>query len=49
MPEGRSKNNGKVSPAKVKGSAWSRMTEERGGDMKVRSVSNIGPGEYDYK
>lgn len=34
-------------PEKVKGAIWSKMTEER--DLKFRSVSNLGPGQYDPK
>jgi hypothetical protein len=51
MPSISKKKEGKESKRdeKVKGSIWSRMTEERGKDMKVRSVSNIGPGEYNPK
>ena len=30
---------------KIKGAIWSKMTEGR----KVRSVSNMGPGDYDPK
>ena len=49
MPDLVTKRNEKSSPSNIKGSIWSRMTEERGKDLKVRSVSNIGPGEYDWR
>lgn len=32
---------------KIKGAIWSKMTEGR--ELKVRSVSNMGPGDYDPK
>ena len=46
MPELVSKRNSKKSPNNMKGSIWSKLTEQRGREMKARSVSNIGPGEY---
>lgn len=49
MPAPINKKDEKPVASRVKGSIWSRMTEERGRDLKVRSVSDIGPGEYDAK
>ena len=31
---------------RLKGSIWSKLTEVRGQDLKIRSVSNIGPADY---
>jgi len=47
MPEAENRREEKVSPGKLKGSIWSKMTEKRGVELKARSISNIGPGEYD--
>lgn len=47
MPEPEHKREGKASPEKVKGSIWSKLTGKRGEELKGRSVSNVGPGEYD--
>lgn len=46
MPAPLSKLQEKPVGDKVRGSIWSKLTEERGRDMKVRSVSDIGPGQY---
>lgn len=34
-------------PGKVRGAIWSKLTEGR--EIKVRSVSNMGPTDYDPK
>lgn len=34
-------------PEKVRGAIWSKLTEGR--EMKVRSVSNMGPSDYNPK
>jgi hypothetical protein len=49
MPDPAAKKKETPSPQQAKGSIWSKLTEERGKDMKVRSVSNIGPGEYETR
>lgn len=46
MPAPLSKGPDKPQGDKLKGSIWSRLTEERGREMKVRSVSDIAPGDY---
>ena len=43
------KEDDKYDQRKVKGSIWSKLTEERGNELKARSVSNIGPGEYEAR
>ncbi len=43
----KKKDEDKKSPEKVKGAIWSKLTEGR--DIKIRSVSNMGPGDYDPK
>jgi hypothetical protein len=48
MPSvGKKKDDGKKQGEKIRGAIWSKLTEGR--DAKVRSVSNMGPGDYDPK
>lgn len=44
MPAPTIKKDQKVHGDQLKGSIWSRLTEERGREFKVRSVSDVGPG-----
>lgn len=44
--EAKRKEELKYSIDKVKGSIWSKLTQQRGKQIKARSVSDVGPGDY---
>jgi hypothetical protein len=47
MPSPNKKDGERKIPEKIKGSIWSKLTGVR--DIKVRSVSDMGPGDYNPK